>query len=63
MGFHDAEPQPGLTPVGDPAQEIRDSFQAVLDALDAARADLHNGRAAHRDRRRHAPFHHPATAG
>lgn len=40
MAFPDAEPRQGLTPGGGPAQEIRDSFQAVLDALDAARADL-----------------------
>ncbi|MGP4089341.1 hypothetical protein, partial [Streptomyces sp. KR55] len=40
MGIPDAEPRHGLTPGGGPAQEIRDSFQAVLDALDAARTDL-----------------------
>ncbi|MBZ9638655.1 peptidoglycan-binding protein [Streptomyces sp. PSKA30] len=40
MGIPDAEPRQGLTSGGGPAQEIRDSFQAVLDALDAARADL-----------------------
>ncbi|MFC9912468.1 peptidoglycan-binding protein [Streptomyces sp. NPDC127197] len=40
MGIPDAEPRQGLTSGGGPAQEIRDSFQAVLDALDAARTDL-----------------------
>lgn len=41
MGLNDTEPQrvPGSMP--DIGQEIRDSFQAVLDALDAARADLY----------------------
>lgn len=40
MGRNDANPE--RTPGSDPdiAQGIRDSFQAVLDALDAARADL-----------------------
>ncbi|MER6615757.1 peptidoglycan-binding domain-containing protein [Streptomyces xantholiticus] len=41
MGLDDTEPQraPGSTP--EIAQDIQDSFQAVLDALDAARADLY----------------------
>jgi len=41
VGLNDTEPQraPGSGP--DIGQEIRDSFQAVLDALDAARADLY----------------------
>lgn len=41
MGLNDTEPPraPGSMP--DIGQEIRDSFQAVLDALDAARADLY----------------------
>lgn len=41
MGFNDTEPQRAHSPGPDLAQEIRDSFQAVLDALDAARADLY----------------------
>ncbi|MFI1168070.1 peptidoglycan-binding protein [Streptomyces sp. NPDC020801] len=41
MGFNDADPWRALTSPDDPAQEIRDSFQSILDALDAARADLH----------------------
>ncbi|MFI2347457.1 peptidoglycan-binding protein [Streptomyces sp. NPDC019443] len=41
MGFNDTEPQRAHNPGSDLAQEIRDSFQAVLDALDAARADLY----------------------
>lgn len=41
MGLNDTEPQRAPGPAQDLAQEIRDSFQAVLDALDAARADLY----------------------
>ncbi|MHB9847989.1 peptidoglycan-binding domain-containing protein [Streptomyces krungchingensis] len=43
MGPNDPEPQqaPGYGP--DIAQEIQHSFQAVFDALDAARADLYAG--------------------
>ncbi|MFF3453942.1 peptidoglycan-binding protein [Streptomyces sp. NPDC002730] len=41
MGFDDTEPQRAHSPGPDLPQEIRDSFQAVLDALDAARADLY----------------------
>jgi hypothetical protein len=41
VGFNDTEPQRAHSPGPDLAQEIRDSFQAVLDALDAARADLY----------------------
>lgn len=42
MGFNDPEPQRRAhSPDPDLAQDIRDSFQAVLDALDAARADLY----------------------
>lgn len=40
MGFSATEPQRAHGSGPDIAQEIRDSFQAVLDALDAARADL-----------------------
>lgn len=35
------EPQPALALERDAAQEIHESFQAILDALDAARAALH----------------------
>jgi hypothetical protein len=41
VGFNDTEPQRAHSPGSDLAQEIRDSFQVVLDALDAARADLY----------------------
>ncbi|MFF3323685.1 peptidoglycan-binding protein [Streptomyces sp. NPDC002889] len=41
MEFDDTEPQRAHSPGPDLAQEIRDSFQLVLDALDAARADLY----------------------
>jgi hypothetical protein len=41
VGFNDTEPQRAHSPGPDLGQEIRDSFQAVLDALDAARADLY----------------------
>lgn len=41
MAFNDTEPQRAHGSGPDTAQEIRDSFQAVLDALDAARADLY----------------------
>lgn len=41
MGFNDTEPRRAHGPGPDLAQEIQDSFQAVLDALDAARADLY----------------------
>ncbi|MEU6064561.1 MULTISPECIES: peptidoglycan-binding protein [Streptomyces] len=41
MAFDDAEPRRALASADDPAQDIRASFQAVLEALDAARADLH----------------------
>ncbi|MFD1657546.1 GNAT family N-acetyltransferase [Streptomyces caeni] len=40
MGFHDAGPQRALAQGCDPAHDIRDSFQAVLNALESARADL-----------------------
>lgn len=40
-----ADPEPGSSPASerDAAQKIQDSFQAILDALDAARAELHAG--------------------
>ncbi|MFF5960841.1 peptidoglycan-binding domain-containing protein [Streptomyces luteogriseus] len=41
MGCDEAEPIPALHWGREPAQEIQDSFQAVLNALDAARADLY----------------------
>ncbi|MEW2615368.1 peptidoglycan-binding protein [Streptomyces sp. NPDC047880] len=41
MGFDEAEPPRALNWGREPAQEIQDSFQAVLNALDAARADLY----------------------
>lgn len=41
METNDSEPQRAHSPDPDLAQDIRDSFQAVLDALDAARADLY----------------------
>lgn len=41
MGFNEAEPLRARTSGRDPAQEVQDSFQTVLDALDAARADLY----------------------
>ncbi|MFF4562217.1 peptidoglycan-binding protein [Streptomyces sp. NPDC001435] len=41
MAFDDAEPRRALASAEDPAQDIRASFRAVLQALDAARADLH----------------------
>lgn len=42
MAFNDAEPRRALASADDAAQDIRASFQAVLEALDAARADLHS---------------------
>jgi hypothetical protein len=41
MGLDDNEPEPAPGSNSDIAQEIQDSFQAVLDALDAARANLY----------------------
>ncbi|MER5374763.1 peptidoglycan-binding protein [Streptomyces sp. NPDC002553] len=41
MGFDEAEPPRALNWGREPAREIQDSFQAVLNALDAARADLY----------------------
>lgn len=41
MGFDEAESPRALNWGREPAQEIQDSFQAVLNALDAARADLY----------------------
>lgn len=41
MGFNDTEPQRAHGSAPDAAQDIWDSFQAVLDSLDAARADLY----------------------
>ena len=43
MRFNENEPQRALPPGREPAHDIRDSFQAILDALDTARAALYAG--------------------
>ncbi|MEU5525156.1 peptidoglycan-binding protein [Streptomyces sp. NPDC047860] len=64
MGFDEAEPLRALNRDRDPAQEIQDSFQAVLNALDAARADLYAMEEDQQPGARYRPWTTPsATAG
>lgn len=67
MGFNDAEPLRARTSCREHAREVQDSFQTVLDALDAARADLYAMEEEYR-RTAHPPsrppsFDHHSEAG